>query len=70
VPHTVRALGVGGTREGVRHAWLVDPLAQLLEVWRLEREKWLRLGTWRGDALVRAEPFEVFELELAVPWAD
>jgi Uma2 family endonuclease len=57
-------------REGVKHAWLVDPLAQLLEVSRLEHEKWLRLGTWRGDARVRAEPFEAFELELAALWAE
>ena len=46
------------------------PLAKLLEVWRLEREKWLRLGSWRGNARVRAEPFEAFELELAALWAE
>ena len=60
-------------REGVRHAWLVDPLAKLLEVWRLEEGKpsggqWLRIGTWTGDALVRAEPFDAIELELAALW--
>jgi len=57
-------------RERVRHAWLVDPLAKLLEVWRLEGEKWLRLGTWEGDARVHGEPFEVFELELGALWAE
>ena len=63
-------------REGVRHAWLVDPLAKLLEVWRLEhaehgeRGLWLRAGTWTGDALVRAEPFEAVEIELAALWAE
>ena len=57
-------------REGVRHAWIVDPLARLLEAWRLEREKWLRLGSWRDDARLRAEPFEAFELDLAALWAD
>jgi Uma2 family endonuclease len=57
-------------REGVGHAWLVDPLAKLLEVWRLEREKWLRLGSWTGDTLVRAEPLDAFELELGWLWAD
>ena len=56
-------------REGVGHAWLVDPIAQLLEVWRLEDGRWLRLGTWRGDAMVRAEPFESHELELGALWA-
>jgi Uma2 family endonuclease len=57
-------------REGVAHAWLVDPLARMVEVFRLEREKWVRLGTWRDDARVHAEPFEVFELELGALWAD
>jgi Uma2 family endonuclease len=61
-------------REGVRRAWLVDPLARLLEVWRLEDGKhggqWLRVGTWTGEALVRAEPFDAIELELAALWAD
>ncbi len=57
-------------RERVRHAWLVDPLAKLLEVWRLEGDKWLRIATWTGDALVRAEPFEAIELELGALWAE
>jgi Uma2 family endonuclease len=57
-------------REQVRHAWLLDPLAKLLEVWRLEGDKWLRLGTFRENSLVRAEPFEAIELDLAALWAD
>lgn len=56
-------------REGVQNAWLVDPVARLLEVWRIEGRRWLRLGTWRGDAKVRAEPFEELELELGALWA-
>jgi hypothetical protein len=39
-------------RERVLHASLVDPLAKMLEVWRLDSEKWLRIGTWVGDAEV------------------
>ena len=42
-------------RERVRHAWLVDPLAKLLEIWRLEGDKWLRIGSWRGDATDRSD---------------
>jgi Uma2 family endonuclease len=57
-------------REGVGHVWLVDPLAKLLEVWRLNDGRWLRLATWSGDALVRAEPFQAFELELGALWAE
>jgi Uma2 family endonuclease len=54
----------------VRHAWLIDPLLRTLEVLRLERGRWVLLATHRDDELVRAEPFEVFELELGILWAD
>ena len=56
-------------REGVRHAWLVDPIARTLEVLRLEGPNWLLVGTWSGDVGVRAEPFDAIELELGVLWA-
>jgi Uma2 family endonuclease len=55
-------------REGVRWAWLVDPLQRTLEALRLENDKWSLLGAWRDEALVRAEPFDAIELELAVLW--
>jgi Uma2 family endonuclease len=56
---------------GVAHAWLVNPLQRTLEVLRLSARtprQWLSLGVFRDDARVRAEPFEVFELELGVLW--
>ncbi len=55
-------------REGVRHVWLVDPLARTLEVYRHEESAWLRVAIHAGDALVRAEPFEAIELPLAQLW--
>lgn len=57
-------------REGVRHAWLIDPIARLLEVLRLDGRSWTLLDVHKDDARVRAEPFEAFELELGVLWAD
>jgi Uma2 family endonuclease len=57
-------------RERVSYVWLLDPLARTLEVFRLEGARSLAVGAWREDALVRAEPFASFELELAVLWAD
>jgi Uma2 family endonuclease len=56
-------------RERVQHAWLLDPAATTLEILRLERDAWRLVGTWRGEAVVRAEPFDAIELELAVLWA-
>ena len=56
-------------RERVGHIWLVDPIAQTLEAYRLEQGRWSLLGTWRDDAVVRVEPFEALGLELAGLWA-
>jgi Uma2 family endonuclease len=56
-------------RAQVRHAWLVDPVLRTLELLRLERGRWVLLDTYRENTRVRAEPFEVFELELDVLWA-
>jgi Uma2 family endonuclease len=56
-------------REGVPHAWLIDPALQTLEVLRLEAGRWVILATRVSDELVRAEPFADVELELRLLWA-
>lgn len=53
---------------GVPHVWLIDPLVRTLEVMRLEGGRWFVAATFRGDALVRAEPFDSVELSLADLW--
>jgi Uma2 family endonuclease len=55
-------------RERVGYAWLVDPLIRTLEVFRLDGGGWRLVGTWHGDAGVRAEPFDAIELPLAALW--
>jgi Uma2 family endonuclease len=55
-------------REGVAHAWLVDPLAQTLEVLRLENGRWTILVTHAAADVVRAEPFDAIELDLTLLW--
>jgi len=62
-------LGIYG-REGVPWAWLIDPLARSLEVLKLEHGRWTILATEVGSVVVRAEPFEVVELELAALWGE
>lgn len=57
-------------REGVRHAWLIDPIERTLEVYRLEEQRWILLDTFTGDSHVRAEPFDAVELSLASLWED
>jgi len=57
-------------RESVQHAWLVDPLAQTIEVLRLEGGRWTVIATHAGDTVVRIEPFEDIEIEIGVLWGD
>lgn len=55
-------------REGVAHAWLVEPLGQALEVLSLRSGQWERLSRHEGRANVRAVPFDAIELELGALW--
>lgn len=55
-------------RESVNHYWIVDPRIQTLEVFRLENGRWVEVDTWEGEAVVRAEPFDAIELDLAALW--
>jgi Uma2 family endonuclease len=55
-------------REGVRHAWFIDPIAQMMEVLRLESGRWTILATHAGQDIVRAEPFDQLDLDLTVLW--
>lgn len=55
-------------RAGVRHCWLVDPIAQTLEVLRLEGGRWVIIASVGGDETVRVEPFEAIELPLRAIW--
>ena len=52
----------------VGHAWLIDPEARTLEVYRLEAGHWLLLGAHADAARVRAEPFDAIEIELFRLW--
>jgi hypothetical protein len=57
-------------REGVGHAWLIDPVGRVLEVYGLENGRWSLLGTHINDETVRAEPFEAIELSLRHLWTE
>ena len=57
-------------REGLAWAWLIDPLARTLEVLKLEGGRWTILATHAGNEVVRPEPFDAVELELAARWGE
>jgi hypothetical protein len=44
---------------------LVDPLQKTLEVYRLEKGRWVVASTHGGDERVCVEPFTAVELQLA-----
>ncbi len=55
-------------RSGVRHLWLVDPLARTLEVYRLDAGRWTVSGLHAGDDPVRVEPFDAVALQMGRWW--
>lgn len=57
-------------RHGVCHAWLINPLARTLEVYRREGTSWVLVASHADDALVRAEPFDAIELDLLRLWGE
>lgn len=65
----VKKLGIYA-REQVARVWLVDPLAQTLEVLVLESGRWVRLSAHAGAEVLRVPPFEAIEFDLTLLWAD
>jgi Uma2 family endonuclease len=55
-------------REGIPHLWLVNPIAETLEAYRLDHGRWLLLVTHAGDLAARIEPFDAVEIELWRLW--
>jgi hypothetical protein len=55
-------------RERVPYSWLIDPIAQTLEVLRLENGRWTILSTWAKSDLAHAEPFDAIDLDLTLLW--
>jgi Uma2 family endonuclease len=54
---------------GVRHVWMIDPIAKTLEVHTLDDDRrWRDVRIYEGDARVRAEPFTAIEINLAGLW--
>jgi len=55
-------------REGVSHAWLINPASETLEVMALASGRWTLLATHVGAVVVRVEPFDAIELDLSALW--
>ena len=55
-------------REGVQHAWLVDPLLRTLEVLALASHELIPCAAHEGAVNVRVPPFDAIELEVGALW--
>jgi hypothetical protein len=49
---------------------MLDPLAETLEVLRLDGARWTILATHVEKDVVNAEPFQTLGLELSLLWGD
>jgi Uma2 family endonuclease len=57
-------------QNGVKHFWLIDPIAGTLDVFRLESGRWMVAGSFVEDDKVRAEPFQETEIDLSNLWLE
>ncbi len=53
---------------GVAHLWLLDPVAQVLEVFRLEAGRWTLEATFQADEVVATPPFQEHTFKLSLLW--
>lgn len=64
----VRKMPIFG-RHGVKHVWLLDPIAQTLEVNYFDSDRtWRGVRVIQGETRVRVAPFEAIELDLSRLW--
>lgn len=52
----------------VPHFWLIDPRLQILEAFELGEGRWVKIGAWNSDDILRAPPFEAISISLADLW--
>ena len=71
-PSTCRIDRILKTRIYAEHAvswlWMVDPIAETLEVFELREGFWSLVQVFEGSSVVRARPFDAVELEMERWW--
>jgi len=55
-------------RYGVPHAWLINPGKQILEIYRLDDDTWMKNNFFSGTDQVIAPPFEAIRIDLGRFW--
>ncbi|RKH12339.1 Uma2 family endonuclease [Corallococcus praedator] len=57
-------------RLGIRHLWFIDIEARTLTVSELRDGRWMEMGVYGEDDVIRAAPFDAIELRLGEWWSD
>lgn len=57
-------------RHNVGHIWLVDPVARMVEIFRLESGRWVVVAVYADHDRMRAEPFQEIEINLYDIWQE
>jgi Uma2 family endonuclease len=52
----------------IPHMWLIDPRLQMLEAFENRERRWMKIGDWNSDDIVRAPPFDAVSFSLADLW--
>jgi Uma2 family endonuclease len=52
----------------IQNFWVIDPRLQILEAFELSEGRWLKIGAWNSDEVVRAAPFDAVSISLADLW--
>jgi Uma2 family endonuclease len=55
-------------REQVQFAWIIDANLQSFEAFRLENGRWTYIAQHVGNEVIRVEPFQAVEIDLANLW--
>jgi len=55
-------------RHGVRHYWIVDPVARILETYELEGKVYRPVAMHEGTTRIRTAPFPDLEIDLGRVW--
>jgi len=53
---------------GVQWAWIIDPVAQRIDVFRAGDDEWEEVGGFEGALVARIPPFDAVDLDLGPGW--
>ena len=55
-------------RFGISYIWLINPVEEILEVFKLDSGRWILLSVYSENDKLRAEPFQETEIDLQNLW--